>query len=131
MPVPIHPQGFGLAPRFGRLTALGLIAASVPALASAPPAQALAALHKVIGPAACDSDGQCRTVAIGNRACGGPDAYLAWSVRQTDPAALQQAAARYNAAQATAQPPGARISTCEFVSDPGAGISVANSFPLP
>ena len=104
----------------GQLAVLGIVFACVPAHAGTPQAHAKAALQQVIGSGACDTDDQCRTVAIGNRACGGPDAYLAWSVRQTDLAALQNAAARYNAAQVAAQPPGGRISICEFLSDPGA-----------
>lgn len=82
--------------------------------------QALKEVRSIIGDAACSTDAQCRTVAIGSRVCGGPDAFLAWSIRKTDPKALQRAAERYNAAQAAEQPPGSRRSICTVLVDPGA-----------
>lgn len=108
--------------RFASVAPAGLLLCAVAAcaVAASPQAEALNALHALIGDAACSSDDQCRTVAIGNRACGGPDAYLAWSTQTTDAAALQAAVARYNALQAAEVPPGSRFSTCEFLADPGA-----------
>src|SRR5690349_4713970 len=64
-------------------------AAATTSGADTEPARALVAL---IGDAACDDDSQCRTIAMGAKACGGPAYYLAWSTKRTDAAALQQAA---------------------------------------
>jgi len=75
-------------------------------------------IRALIGDAACDDDAQCRTIAIGTKACGGPEYYLAWSTKRTDPIAL------VNAANETVAPPGARRSqlrsNCMVVTDPGA-----------
>ena len=121
----MHRQRFSLDTLIGQLTSIGIVLVCVPVFAGTPQARSTASLQQVIGSAVCDTDAQCRTVAIGNRACGGPEAYLAWSTRQTDPAAVLEAAARYNATQAAANPPGGRVSTCEFLSDPGAVCAAA------
>lgn len=86
----------------------------------------------LIGNARCTADAECRTVAVGSRACGGPDAYLAWSVRVTDESRLREAVDRHNASQALASPPGGRLSTCVWLADPGAqcvkkGVAAASS----
>jgi hypothetical protein len=75
-------------------------------------------IRALIGDAACDDDAQCRTIAVGTKACGGPEYYLAWSTKRTDPIAL------INAANGTVVPHGARHSqlrsNCMVVTDPGA-----------
>jgi hypothetical protein len=91
---------------------------SVPAPGGA--AAALTALRSVIGDAACSSDAQCRTVAVGAKSCGGPEAYLAWSLQRSDPVQLQRAAEVYNQAQAAEALKDGRVSNCQFVDDPGA-----------
>ena len=60
--------------------------------ASAPNSTALQAkVQQLIGDPACDNSHQCRSVGIGAKACGGPESYLAWSVKVTDAKALQEA----------------------------------------
>jgi hypothetical protein len=49
-----------------------------------------ARIMQAIGDAACDSDSQCRVIGIGARACGGPQAYAAWSTAATDEADLRR-----------------------------------------
>lgn len=73
--------GFG-----GAAAAVDSAAASASAAADA-----LARVSSLIGDAACDSQSQCRTVGIGARPCGGPESWLAWSTKVTDPRALQEA----------------------------------------
>jgi len=86
----------------------------------AAPSTATANIESLIGDAACDSDAQCRTVGVGAKACGGPQAYLAWSSKRTDGAALQQAAERQaRAARAAAEASGI-MSNCMVTKDPGA-----------
>jgi len=74
------------------LLALGGTACAADAAASAPSSSALQAkVQQLIGDAGCDNSHQCRTVGIGAKACGGPESYLAWSVKVTDAQALNDA----------------------------------------
>lgn len=79
-----------------------------------------ARVEALVGAAACNTDADCRTMAIGAKACGGPEAYIAWSVRTTDEALLAGSVAAYNAAQKTAITREGRVSNCALVTDPGA-----------
>ncbi len=84
-------------------------------------------LESLIGDAACDSDAQCHTVAVGSKACGGPERFVAWSSLRTDSAAVQTAASRdAGGDRATLQSP-RRMSNCAVVTDPGAYCSVGAS----
>ena len=79
-----------------------------------------ASVEALIGDAACDSDAQCHTIAVGAKACGGPQRYLAWSSRRTDGATLRSTAEREAlAARAKAESSGL-MSNCAMVKDPGA-----------
>ena len=62
---------------------------------AAPPGDTLAQIRALIGTAACTDTSQCRTVGIGARPCGGPQAYLAWSTAHTDGAALAALSEKY------------------------------------
>jgi hypothetical protein len=88
--------------------------------ADATPAALRSRIQALVGTAACSTDADCRTSAIGAKACGGPEAYIAWSARVTDEAALGRALADYGAAQQAAITREGRVSNCEFVTDPGA-----------
>jgi hypothetical protein len=109
--------------RFARRSALAATLALSAACAGVEPAPtpvATANVEALIGDAACDSDAQCRTIGVGAKACGGPQAYLAWSSKRTDGAALQQAAERQaRAARAAAEASGI-MSNCMVTKDPGA-----------
>ncbi len=83
------------APRGGSEVATSDIGAA-PTRAAAPVADFEARLladreriDVMIGDARCTRDDECRIVGIGARACGGPEAYRAWSTAVTDGAALQ------------------------------------------
>jgi len=83
----------------------------------------------LIGDAACDNDSQCKTIAIGAKACGGPEYYLAWSTKRTDAAALREAA------KGDLAPPRKGVnrggqSNCVFVVDPGAYCAPAVDQPV-
>jgi hypothetical protein len=93
---------------------------SLQAACAAAPTASLDAVKALIGDAACDDDTQCRTVAIGAKACGGPEAWVAWSTKRTDAAALQSAAAGYNRQRAEEVARSGRASDCMLVADPGA-----------
>ena len=78
------------------------------------------ALRDLVGTPLCSVDAECRTVPYGAKACGGPQAWLAWSTRVSDEAALRAAAERFAAAQREALRASDRVSDCAVVPDPGA-----------
>jgi hypothetical protein len=114
--------------RFGRraaLTATLLLSAACAGVEPAPRSVATASVETLIGDAACESDSQCQTLGVGAKACGGPQAYLAWSSKRTDGAELRQAAEREaRAARAAAEASGIK-SNCMITKDPGAFCAVA------
>ena len=77
-------------------------------------------LRALIGPAACSADSQCRTLAVGAKACGGPAGYLAWSTQGTDAQKLTALAVRHADAQRRETETAGMRSNCMFVPDPGA-----------
>jgi len=87
----------------------------------------LTQVHRLIGDAACKTNEDCRTIAVGAKACGGPDAYLAWSARHTDARELAAAATRYAELRRLQNEQSARMSNCVFVSDPGARCEAASA----
>ena len=93
---------------------------ALPAACASPPAGSLAEVTALIGDAACSDDSQCRTVAIGAKACGGPEAYLTWSVQRTDAQALDAAVAAYHRVRVAEVAQSGRASNCALVTDPGA-----------
>jgi hypothetical protein len=100
--------------------ALGLVTATACANGPSPATpDRLAPVLALVGDAACRSDADCRTIGVGQRACGGPSRYLAWSAWRTSGHALEKAAA------ATRVPPVSptgegMMSTCQVLADPGA-----------
>jgi hypothetical protein len=93
------------------------IAAGTVSASETTTAQAMAAL---IGDGACDDDTQCRTIAVGAKACGGPEYYLAWSTKRTDATALREAAASELTARRNMRVDPRAQSNCMIVADPGA-----------
>jgi len=85
------------------------------------------AIRALVGDAACDSDAQCRTIAVGAKACGGPEAFVAWSTKRTEAAALQDAVASYGAAQQREVVRRGLRSDCSIVTDPGAYCAPSSS----
>ena len=82
-------------------------------------------VQQLIGEAVCTTDADCRTIAVGNKACGGPESYLAWSARQTDPQPLAMAAERYASERKAQNRQSGMVSNCAFVTDPGARCETA------
>ncbi|MEO7338728.1 MAG: hypothetical protein ABIV63_19320 [Caldimonas sp.] len=81
---------------------------------------ARATLRRLIGDAACESDSQCRTVAVGAKSCGGPEAYLAWSTLGSDRMAIEAASVRSAEAARRESQKSGLLSNCAMVVDPGA-----------
>ncbi len=90
----------------------------------APPAPGnaglLAQIQAAVGNAACDSTQQCQTIAIGAKACGGPERYLAWSSKDNDGKQLKALAQAQADASRKQQQADGMMSTCSIVTDPGA-----------
>lgn len=95
-------------------------AADVPLAPSSDGAVLLAGIRHEIGAAGCDTDTQCRTLAIGAKACGGPQAYLAWSTKSTSAARIKALAARHREVQQAENARSQAMSDCAVVTDPGA-----------
>lgn len=99
---------------------LGLAAlASAAQTPPEPESQRLAReLRSAIGPARCTADSQCRTVAVGAKACGGPAAYWAWSTEGTDAQRVATLAAAHTAAQQREIAGRGLMSNCALVPEP-------------
>lgn len=94
--------------------------ASAPAASEPESARLARELRSAIGSATCSADAQCRTVAVGAKACGGPAGYLAWSSQNTDAEKVQALAAKQADAQRREVEASGLRSNCAFVADPGA-----------
>lgn len=92
-------------------------AAGAPATGTSP---ALARIHELVGTPSCSSDAQCHTLAIGAKACGGPESYLAWSSAGTPESALRAFGEHYKQERRAANTASGKMSTCNFLADPGA-----------
>ncbi|MEC5163372.1 MULTISPECIES: hypothetical protein [unclassified Janthinobacterium] len=116
--------------RFSILFLLGCAACG--ATTSAPPAvpaahaqDTLRQIRAMVGAAPCGASTQCHTLALGAKACGGPEAYLAWSSAATREGALLALAARYRAQREAENVASPLLSDCRLVEDPGALCRVA------
>jgi hypothetical protein len=81
---------------------------------------AAAKVEGLIGDARCDSPADCRTIARGEKACGGPLSYSAWSTKVSDPKALEAAVAQERALVQAANQRSGMVSNCMMLVDPGA-----------
>ena len=117
-----------LATRLAALTVatLGLAAACATERPANPPSST-ASVQALIGDAACSTDSQCATIGVGAKACGGPDAYVAWSTTRTDPQALRTAVQRQADAARSEQAAKGMVSTCNMASDPGAFCDISRA----
>lgn len=73
-----------------------------------------------IGDARCHSNNQCHSLALGAKACGGPEFYLPWSSEKTSAASLQGLADRYYAERRAQISANGEISTCSMTLQPSA-----------
>lgn len=113
-------QGLGLA------VALAVTSACATSTSPAQPPQEQPSvkpadeLRALIGDASCSDHAQCRTIAWGSKACGGPQSYVAYSTLRTDASKLEALAKRHAEAQARDNEASGRLSNCMLVTDPGA-----------
>jgi len=120
-----------IAPTLLRFLCVGALllatsACSAPAQDSATPstpaptqAALLEQIQSEVGTAACDSTQQCQTIAIGAKACGGPERYLAWSSKNNDGKKLKALAYAQAEASRRQQQNDNMMSTCSIITDPG------------
>jgi hypothetical protein len=68
----------------------------------------------------CSADAECRTVATGAKACGGPTAYRAFSAKGADPQAIADLAQHERDLTMIQARESGRVSACFMLADPGA-----------
>ena len=114
-------------PKFHALIAAFALSlgACAPVQSAAPTSSSLLPrIEQAIGSPACQQDSDCRTLPIGQKACGGPEAWLPWSVRAVPTPERQQALAELARQHAQARDAehraSGRMSTCNVLPDPGA-----------
>lgn len=78
----------------------------------------------------CSQTVECATMGVGARACGGPEAFLAYSLRDTPATALQAAVRRHATLRKKQLEQRGEMSTCELLPDPGALCSSARRCQL-
>jgi hypothetical protein len=98
-------------------------APATPIVKAAPATGLLAQLRAEIGDAACDTNAQCQTVAVGYKACGGPETYLPWSSKASDGAKIRRLADAHGAERKREVVASGLLSNCMAVMDPGASCS--------
>ena len=82
-------------------------------------AQLVAAIRLDVGDAPCDSDQQCKTLAMGEKDCGGPEYWLAWSTTRSNAKVLQAKSTELAALQQRRNEASGARSNCRFMGDPG------------
>ncbi|MEW6055736.1 MAG: hypothetical protein AB1540_03905 [Bdellovibrionota bacterium] len=67
---------------------------------------------------ACSNDSQCRSIAFGEKSCGGPDSYLVYSTQQTDASQVESKVALYNRVDKRWDEVRGGVSDCRFIEEP-------------
>lgn len=75
-------------------------------------------IRTMVGIARADSFDQCRLAAVGKRACGGPEYYIAYSTQETDEKTLQQLIDEYTQLRIEHIQATQEMSTCEVIPEP-------------
>lgn len=68
----------------------------------------------------CSSDQQCKTVAVGAKACGGPESFMVYSTANASPEQVQALAERYRKEREQENKLNGTVSDCRMLMDPGA-----------
>ena len=94
--------------------------AAAPASAAADEAALLARIKAGIGAARCSSDAQCRSLGLGEKPCGGPAQWWAWSTSSPQAAQLPAWAAQLAALAKQRNTSSGMAGNCLYQPDPGA-----------
>ncbi len=93
--------------------------AAAPASAAADEAALLARIKAGIGAARCSSDAQCRSLGLGEKPCGGPAQWWAWSTSSPQAAQLPAWAAQLAALAKQRNTSSGMAGNCLYQPDPG------------
>ena len=94
--------------------------AAAPTPAAGDEAALLARIKAGIGDAPCSSDTQCRSLGVGEKACGGPEQWWAWSTNSPQAAQLPALAEKLTALAKQRNARSGMASNCLYQPDPGA-----------
>ena len=75
-------------------------------------------IQLMIGEAKCTDNEQCATIAMGNKACGGPSFYLPYSIVNMDISALEKLAKEHRDLSSQYNKTTGMMSDCSFVTAP-------------
>lgn len=78
-------------------------------------------IDQIIGTPSCSGDGECRSIAFGDKPCGGPWMYLVYSTSTTDVGVLVREVCAYNALNRVLNGRHGWCSDCMFVGEPQIG----------
>ena len=123
--VPLTPAGVALAASAAQISAtkvppppvLAPVAGTTAADLSSADAQLDAALTRA---SSCTADTECRSIAVGARACGGPTGYRAYSSQATPASGIEALAQHERELAAQAARESHEASPCFMLADPGA-----------
>ncbi len=79
----------------------------------------LSQIRAEIGDAPCESDQQCKALAVGEKDCGGPEYWLAWSTARGNAKVLQAKTSELAALQRRRNEASGARSNCRYMGDPG------------
>ena len=119
----LFTHGLRRAAGLGVLLMLGACQAQPGAAAAASgqdEAALLARIQAAVGEAACSSDAQCRTLPMGEKACGGPERWMAWSSTSAQADLLPGWAAELATLARQRNQRSGMVSNCQYQPDPGA-----------
>lgn len=105
---------------FEQLRGLAALLLTGCALAQTSAPQWRAALDRAVAEPHCTADAQCRSLPLGHRACGGPEAYGVYSLKVHNEAEVLRLAQGYREARRAENQASGRVSTCIALPDPGA-----------
>jgi hypothetical protein len=83
-------------------------------------AELFQAIKDEIGPPDCDTSAQCRSIGVGVRPCGGPEAFLIWSAKNGRPDRLAALLTTHREARQAENTRSGLMSDCRVLVDPGA-----------
>lgn len=116
-------------------TAASVCFALPPAYGAESDAQALVRLRgeisELIGKASCRNLVVCRVVGLGVRPCGGPEEYIAYSIWNTDRAAIVNRVSEYNLLKEDLMLDNDEAGTCEQLPEPNVDCVHARCVTVP
>ena len=116
-------QGLRRAAGLGVLLMLGACQAQTGGASAAGGHEESALLTRIqaaVGEAGCSSDAQCRSLPIGEKACGGPERWMAWSATSPKADLLPGWAAELATLARQRNQRSGMVSNCQYLPDPGA-----------